>query len=793
MNPSLETLDEEGNPPKSRMGNDAAKCYEIWNTLKEADRKSSYERARIDSAYDNDKPFSDALFAANGQDYRVNVSWGFAKQVLDTALAGYVDILNAVQKLFKCPTTYGNPAERDQLENVVEQDVSDCIRNWRDFFPTYLQLCLSFIKHGVAVALPNDEFDWRFTASDLSDFKIPRQTKIGQENIELAACLRYYTPTQLYRMIKDEAVAKALGYNVKAIRNTIVKSVREGFGAGSYSNDNWEKLASRLRSNDLYYSYGGDGDTSLIKVIHLWCREYNGHISSFMINADEQHNEFLYKKVCRFANSYQAFIIFSYGVGTNGEYHGVRGQGYDVFSINGALNIAYCQVLELATYGSAPTFQPRDESAMQEMQFLPTGPYNLITPGITVLKDSVAPNIAQGVMPVIQNFAQMFRDRTAQYNTESLVNATQDKTKFQMQAELGAIAKMSVAALNLFYDPFESLLREMVRRMKRRDYDLCEPGGEYIISLHRRLLQRGQEGPGPKDRYLQAFFNLDIERLTAMRAIGAGSEAARLVAFDRLMSMYGSLPDFGKQNVLWDMCAETVGYRNAARYAIPPGQNETPTVDASIAQLENNILLQGGDVKVLDGQNDLVHSRTHLEAEMPLIEQAQQDPNMLMEVLPGLNTLNQHTVAHVERLSMNPQMKAQSAEMRKSIQQADEIIHNGIRHMEKMQRQAAKEAQQQAAAAQAMPPVNGAPVNGAPAVNGALPPGAPPGGAPAAPAGGMDYKTLAKIQGDLAYRQAKIEGLNAETQQKLTFNQQRHAQDMAIRDAQAAEKMIVRR
>lgn len=780
MNPTLDTLDEEGNPPKSRLGDDASKAYEIWSSLKEADKRSSYERARIDAAYDNEKPFSDSLFAANGQDYRVNVSWGFAKQVLDTALAGYVDIANAVQRLFKCPTTYGNPVERDQLENAVELDVTDCIRSWRDFFPTYLRLCLSFIKHGVAVALPNDEFDWRFTASDLSDFKIPRQTKIGQENIEVAACQRYYTPTQLYRMIRDEKVAKALGYNVKAIRKVISNSVTNGFG--SDSNDNWERLASRLRSNDLYYSYGG-GESSLIKTIHIWCREYNGRISSFMVSGDQQSSEFLYKKVGRFSNSYQAFVIFTYGVGTNGEYHGVRGQGYDVFSINGALNIAYCQTLELATYGSAPTFQPRDESAMAEMQFLPTGPYNLITPGITVLKDSVVPNIAQGVMPVIQNFAQMFRDRTAQYNTEALVNSSQDKTKFQMQAELGAVAKMSVASLNLFYDPFESVLREMVRRMKRRDYDVAEPGGEFIVGLHKRLLQRGQTGAGPKDRYLQAFFNLDIDRLTVMRAIGAGSEAARLVAFDRLMSMYGSLPDFGKQNVLWDMCAETVGYRNAERYAVAPGENETPTVDASIAQLENNILLQGGDVKVLDGQNDLVHSRTHLEAELPLIQQAQQDPNMLMQVLPGLNTLNQHSIAHVDRLSQDPQMKAQSAEMRKAIQQADEIIHNGMMHAQKIQRQQAALAQQQQAAG---------PPPGMPGPNGA---GAPNGSAPngQAPQGGMDPAMAAKIQADVAYRMAKIETLNNESQAKIALNQQKSAQEMAIRDAAAAQKMMQRR
>jgi hypothetical protein len=279
--------------------------------------------------------------------------------------------------------------------------------------------------------------------------------------------------------------------------------------------------------------------------------------------------------------------------------------------------------------------------------------------------------------------------------------------------------------------------------------------------------------------------NLDVDRLTAMRAIGAGSEAARLVAFDRLMTMYGSLPDFGKVNALWDMTSETVGYRNAARYCIPPGQNETPTVDASIAQLENNILLQGGGtIEVLDGQNHLVHGRKHLEAEMPLIEQAQQDPNMLVQVLPGLNSLNDHTIAHVEKLSQDPQMKQESAAMRKAIQQADEIIHNGLMHMQKLQRQAAQAAQQGAA-------------NGAPMLPNGQPTG-PNGGAPGAPGAspeeaGIDPKMLAKIRGEMAYRQAKLEALNQETQLKLALKQQAAQQDLAINDANAAQKMMQRR
>jgi hypothetical protein len=774
----LETIDPKtGEPPKSRL-TDASMAWELWGNLKSADRQASYNRARIDAAYDNDKPFADSLFAANGQDYRVNVSWGFAKQVLDTALAGYVDIMNAVQKLFRCPTTYGNPAERFELESVVEEEVSETIRSWRDFFPTYLRLCLNFIKHGVSVALPNDEFDWRFTASDLSDFKIPRETKIGQENVELAACLRYYTPVQLYRMIQDPKIAETLGYNVKAIRKLIITSVRNGFAESGYGgDDNWEKLERQIRNNDIYFSYGSS-NAQLIKVVHLWIKEYDGRVSSFMIDGTDQQKKFLYKKVGRFKNCYQAFTLFTYGVGTSGDYHSVRGQGYDVFPIHGALNIAYCQVLELATYGSAPTFQPKDESALQEMQFLPTGAYNLITPGIQVLKDSIAPNIAQNVLPVIQNFAQMFRDRTSQYHTEQLVQSGQDKTKFQLQAELGAIAKMTLAALNLFYDPFESLLRDVVRRMKRRDYQLEEPGGEYIIGLHKRLLQRGAGGMGPSDRYLQAFLHLDVERLVVMRAIGAGSEAARTLAMDRIMGIFGSLPDFGKQAALFDMCAETVGYRNASRYAMPPGQDETPTVDASIAQLENAQLISSGDasaIHVLDGQNNLVHGKTHLEAAQPMIQQAQENPDLLVKVLPGLNALNQHTTEHVEKLSQDPQMKTQSAMMRQAIQQADEIIHNGMMHLRKLDRAKQAEAKKMGGAVgpdgQPMPAGNGAPGQ----------------------VSAIDPVTDQKIQSEIAHREAKIQTLNRESEVRLAIEQQKATQQMALRDAESAAKIMQRR
>jgi hypothetical protein len=761
MSDVLETLSNNGTPPTSRI-KDARSAYEIWETLRRADAVSSFDRSKIDAAYDNERPYDERALINAGQSYRVNVSWGFAKQVLDTAMAGYTDIINAPQTFFSCPTLYGTQTENDELSQVVAQEVTAAIRSWRNFFPTYLKLCNSFIKHGVGVVMFNDEWDWRWKSTDMSDFKIPRKTEIGQDNIDVAACLRFYSPTQLYQLIKDEETAKIHGFNIEACRRSIIQSVNNNNNYSNFRQYDWEKLEMELRNNDLFFTTQAANQQS-IRVVHLWVTEFDNRVSHYMINDDNSVQDFLFKKVGRFENSYQAYTVFTYGVGTNGYYHGVRGQGYDVFAINGALNRAYCSLLEIASFGSAPTFQPKDETALQEMQFIPNGIYNLLSPGIEVIKDTIVPNVSSGTLPIVSAFTQLFRERTASYNTESLVNTSVEKSATQVRAELSNIAKMSVSSLNLFFDPWESLMREMVRRLKRKDYDAREPGGKQVIELHKRLLRRGSESFGAKDRYLQAFFDLDVDRLRITKPVGAGSEAARMVSFDRLMGIFGSLPDFGKQNLIWDIASETAGYENAARYAIQPGDSERPTIDASIAQIENNQLIAGSNIQVLDGQNNLVHAKIHVEALNPLVTQAQEllelDPMQLAPMLGGINALNAHVAQHVELLSQDPQMRSESAMFRQVLQNADEILHNGTLKVQKLMAQQQQQTMMQGGAEQeqAQPQI--------------------------------DPAILAKIDSERAVRQAKLEMDMQTHQQKMVMRQQEASQKLALRDAEVASKI----
>jgi hypothetical protein len=752
----LKTISEDGDVPESRIGN-AWSLYQIWQALRIADMQSSYNRAQINACYDGQRPYSQANLAATGQSYRSNVNWGFSKTVLDTAVSGYVDIFNSTELIFECPTNYGNPDDRRRLEKIVAKEVTDCIRSWPDYFPTYLRLCTFFIKHGIGITYFMDEFDWRFKATDLSDFKIERDQEVGQDGIGIACCLRFYSPTQLYQLIKDPEEAEKQGYNVAECRKAIMKCASEGQQFARTGGYDWEKWEVLIKNNDIYWTTG-IAQPQRIRVVHAWVQEFDGRVSHFMINDSEEVSEFLYKKIGRFDSVYRAYTVFPFGVGVNGYYQGIRGQGFDVAPIHSALDRAYNAMLELAMFSAAPIFQPESAQAMQEFQYTPGGPFSLITPGIEVKQ--LTPNIAQGIYPAMSAFHQMLRDRTGNANTQQLIDSKTEKTKFQVQAELGGIAKMSSSSLNLFYDPFALLVKEMVRRMKQAaklDYGPQDPGGSYIVGLKKRLLQAGGQDA------LKAFYDLDIDRLTIVKAIGSGSEAARLMAMDRLMPFLNSMPDEGRQAFLFDVFADTLGdYRKAARYITPPGEETKFSPEVGVAQVESYQLLGGQPIQVIPGQNDAAHAREHLMIENPLVEQVQKamelDPMSLVQLLPGLNLLDAHATQHVERLSRDQNYKELSAQMRKNLQENQGILYNSTLKVQKLmgemdQQQQAQGEQQQEGQPQ------------------------------------QDPAVIAKIQGEVALRQYKLESNQMLFEQKIHNNEIEARQKRSLADADAAAKM----
>jgi hypothetical protein len=180
-----------------------------------------------------------------------------------------------------------------------------------------------------------------------------------------------------------------------------------------------------------------------------------------------------------------------------------------------------------------------------------------------------------------------------------------------------------------------------------------------------------------------------------VRSIGAGSAAQRTIALERMREYYPMLDTTGQSNLLYDLVAAGVGNDIAERYAPRKQEDRRPANDTKIAILENDHLMQGNTVPVLETEVHLTHLDIHITRQSEILAQAEEGSIPLEEALTPLAALQDHGMQHLALIEGNPMLQEQVGQIRQALQQADEVIGNAQRRVAKMQRDAEEQAAQQ--------------------------------------------------------------------------------------------------
>lgn len=673
----LETLDDSGTPPRTRI-KDAKSAREIYHRLLKADEQSARNRAAIDEMFAGAPPYDDAELRATGQAARANVNFGEADALLESALSGYVDLLSSVEVLINFKTKFGDPQERLDYEDTISEEITRMLRGWNSYTPNWLRLATHFVAHGVGFTYFESDLDWRWRVGGWSDFLIPRKTLASESEIEVACCSRVMQAQQLYRFIEDEQKALELGWNVSAVKKAIKDAVSNSPASGGHSTD-WEAIVREMKSNDLYV---GVATSSEIKVVHIWNVEFDGTVTHSIILRDDatDKEDFLYRRVGKFSRMEQAFTIFTYGVGVNGQYHSIRGLGAKIFTEIQTSNRLRCQMVDGALLSSSVILQPANEDALQNLQLSYFGPYSILSPGVEIQERSI-PNMSTSVLPVLQDMSRLITNRTSGYQASATEVDTRQKTKYEIQSQQSDRARLSTSALSLFYDPLERLFREVVRRVCRRDYYPSEPGGDSVREFKKRCFERGVP--------LEAIYQVDLARVTAVRAIGAGSEQMRQLTFDEFSQIAPAFDEFGRQNLLRDRVAARIGYANSDRYVQKPTSESRPLMDEKFANLENNTLMAGTQLPTYPNDNHTVHAKSHIAALSQGVNGLNEGASDIATAIPGLVALLEHATLHIEAQSADPTVTEEAAANRKILSQLTEVVTNGAKHVQKLNEQSA--------------------------------------------------------------------------------------------------------
>lgn len=669
----LASLQTDGTPPESRMVN-VRYASSIYSKLEEADEEASNKRAKVDAMYDGVAPYDQGVLKSTGQGARTNLNWGEAQRLLDINLSAYVDLNESLGNLVrvKLKRTIAGDFDRVSAEDIIANEITREVRNWPQFHSSYLRLCTEFTKHGVAFTYFDDAKTWKFRVAGLSQFLFPRQCRADEDSIEVAAVRFPYMLHELYRYVRNEekveGSASSQGWNIDEIKR-IIKDNAKNDTDRSTGTVNWEQAQRELKNNDLLTGL----ENTTVDVIHMWVKEFDGSIT-FCIFAKDSPRDFLFKKTSAFKSAQEAFIAFTQGVGTNGTFHSIRGQGQRIFAHIQMSNRLRCQMVDSAMLAGSVMIQPDSERSLSKLSYTMYGPYSVLPPQLNIVEKK-APNLSQAMQPALQDVSNQLAlnaDPASIYQQQS----SPYRNDRQVEHEMAVASRLTGSTLNLFYASWSRLWKQIVIRISKDKTSTSHK------NIARRLEERGIDP--------NLLAQIDLDSTTAVRAIGNGSKSERISNLRQLYQVAGETDEFGRLNLNRDITSHLVGHDLVDRYSKAAPEPRT-TNATKIALMENNQLLRGDQVPVLSEEPHSEHIRAQapkLQEIVAGIESGQVDP---MQALQVASILHDHISQHNAQLVNDQNAQQLYKSTTQLLQQSNEIIINFSKRLAKMQREAAEQ------------------------------------------------------------------------------------------------------
>lgn len=538
------------------------------------------------------------------------------------------------------------------------------VRDWDLFSTTKDREILERKKHGVVVAYWNDDCDWRWDVAGLEYFKMPRPTQIGVGNLPYCGIRADITPEKLYDKIRNPEIAKEAGWDVEEVKQTLMRAA-----PADPNSDDWEAWERYWKDNDYMMSY----DKAVCQLVLLPVLELDQTITLLLFNYDGT-GKFLYTKRGAFGGMERFCQIYTENVGTNKYYHSIRGFGHRIYSEIQTYNRMLNQFADSVYVGGMLAFSPPNESDADAEAYSQSGPWLVMNEGWQQAKLEM-PNLQQSVIPGLSVFTDRIQKKGSRIGSGNTGLYGDGKTpKHMFEAQLEQMAMNTDANLESYLSTWERHWRQIVRRATREGYLPKEPGGVAVAEFRKRCLERGVSG--------EAINNVDWKRCKINRGVGAGSAAARILAYDRLEAMKGDMSTESQQLFARDKSIAIGGIQSADRY-FPKPQNRRISPDVSYADATNPELMRGEQIPVRDGQNHVAIAEVRMQKLEELNQMVQQGGQpALDQVVVPMHYLLDNMQQHLEKANpLDPKVK----ELEDNAGQFNQMVTNGLRRLKAKQ------------------------------------------------------------------------------------------------------------
>jgi len=766
---TLDALGPDNKPLDERIGSPSV-LRNIHESFKDNDEGGAANRAATQELVDFVPPYDPEELEARGQGDRFNVNFGLVSAIKNEAVSAYHDIYTTPTALLEIALkTEVNAEEKQQWASIMSEEFTAMLRSWDAATPQMLLLADLIVTHGVGIPWFEDSNNIQFEVSGMEDFNFDDDQVAISSKCEAVTAERIMNVAKIWSKV-DGKETDGDGYTTDGWNRDAIVDLINDAQPGDDAKDSWdlEKLQREMKGNRVR----GLSTLKSIRLVWGFIRELDGTYSVYAAGnsnkgKSDQHNylnnekeeKWVYRERHHYKDANEAFQIFPFGIGNKNNIHTIRGLAYFLYEAGQADNVMKCKALDAARMRASDVYQPQGGiEAQEDMQMVDIGHAIIIPPSLKGVQASAGQPLDRTI-GVAQDITREVMDRHSGglASQGSMQSQGGRKNELEVAAELDHMSKLLSFAVNLYYPPFEKLLRELARRAFTESQTDLETI-ELVKDMKKRIVDRGV----PKE----VFRKIDIKGSKVSRIMGAGSRGTRMLIFSQMSELYPEMDAEGKENFTFDWSTELVGNDKTIRYFGRP-QEERGHIDMSIARLENGRLQEGDFIEVSPGQNHMVHLEVHIEEGLePGLAAVEEGTLSLEEYVTNQVTLFQHVEETMQIITVHKSDIPKLNSYRQRVQQVGEVIQNGLRAIAADNRN--NGGQEEGVAQEGDQAIE----NEAAAAEQKLRQSA-------------DEQNL-KLRAKVAESLARIEEMRKSSEAERAIKQTEHMQDMAIKDAETA-------
>ncbi len=672
---------------------DPKKVWDIIDTMVEASGPRARNRAKIQSLFNGDPPFTEEEAEENS--IHTNVNFLEGTEIMHKARGQFTNAFLKPGRFFNVKLDVGPLWKRQEWSQTITTHINRMMKRRPGYFQTLQDQYAGVVLHGIGPVTWFRDRDWCPKSHGIDDVYIPSRTLRNFENLNHFALFTTFTVGELVKATTGDSVDK--GWK-KPLVDAAVKWLLEQHGktdghqnVDSYDHPErweedckensgyWESDASPvLRTYDFYYL---DSESKTPG----WRRK---------IMVDRNHKDI------GFPDNRDDYVLFDGGTRSYGEntaqiiqcqfadgavkapfrYHSVRSLGYLLYAVCHLQNRLRCKFSDAVFESMLWYFRNVTTGDEEKLAKIDLHHLGIIPEGLSWVPAGERPVVDSNLVGMAMSLnRQLMAEHSSHYVQDpQKQSSSREETATEVMAKVNAANAMIGSMLAEAYTYEQYKQQEIVRR-----FALCpHPEARRFREL---CLRDGVPG--------DVFKMPDAWEVIPERVLGAGNKTLEIAQSDRLMAVKDTaeISPEARRKIVRVFIAANTDDPVLANDLVPPDDNQ-PTSAQQMATLAWGTLIDGKPVIIAEAINPIDYIETllgMLDQDLQRIEQAGGNPPL--DRVLGLANVIAHIMEKIQAIAVDPNLKSLVKQYLDALKNAGNLVKA---YMQRVQ-EAMAESQQQ--------------------------------------------------------------------------------------------------